>query len=86
VSIEPGLCHEAIQLARILAALMPDEPEVAGLLALLLLTELLVVELGQHPRGQPLAVANLFNAGALALAGASIGPISGCCEVPGVDR
>jgi RNA polymerase sigma-70 factor (ECF subfamily) len=38
-SDEPVLCAEAIRLARILAALMPDEPEVAGLLALLLLTE-----------------------------------------------
>jgi RNA polymerase sigma-70 factor, ECF subfamily len=36
---EPDLCAEAIRLARILAALMPDEPEVAGLLALLLFTE-----------------------------------------------
>jgi RNA polymerase sigma-70 factor, ECF subfamily len=36
---EPSLCHEAIRLARILVALMPDEPEVYGLLALLLLTE-----------------------------------------------
>jgi RNA polymerase sigma-70 factor (ECF subfamily) len=36
---EPGLCAEAIRLARILAGLLPDEPEVAGLLALLLLTE-----------------------------------------------
>ena len=36
---EPGLCAEAIRLARILATLMPDESEVAGLLALLLLTE-----------------------------------------------
>jgi RNA polymerase sigma-70 factor (ECF subfamily) len=36
---EPSLCAEAIRLARILATLMPDEPEVAGLLALLLLTE-----------------------------------------------
>jgi RNA polymerase sigma-70 factor (ECF subfamily) len=36
---EPGLCAEAIRLARILASLLPDEPEVAGLLALLLLTE-----------------------------------------------
>jgi RNA polymerase sigma-70 factor, ECF subfamily len=35
----PELCPEAIRLARILATLMPDEPEVAGLLALLLLTE-----------------------------------------------
>jgi RNA polymerase sigma-70 factor (ECF subfamily) len=36
---EQGLCPEAIRLARVLATLMPDEPEVAGLLALLLLTE-----------------------------------------------
>jgi RNA polymerase sigma-70 factor (ECF subfamily) len=36
---EPDLCLEAIRLARILVTLMPDEPEVAGLLALLLLTE-----------------------------------------------
>lgn len=36
---EPDLCSEAIRLARILATLMPDETEVAGLLALLLLTE-----------------------------------------------
>ena len=34
-----SLCTEAIRLARLLAGLMPDEPEVAGLLALLLLTE-----------------------------------------------
>jgi RNA polymerase sigma-70 factor, ECF subfamily len=33
------LCAEAIRLARLLAQLMPDEAEVAGLLALLLLTE-----------------------------------------------
>jgi RNA polymerase sigma-70 factor (ECF subfamily) len=33
------LAAEAIRLARLLAALMPDEPEVTGLLALLLLTE-----------------------------------------------
>ena len=36
---EPDLCVEAIRLARILATLMPEEMEVAGLLALLLLTE-----------------------------------------------
>jgi RNA polymerase sigma-70 factor (ECF subfamily) len=36
---EPALCLEAIRLARIVATLMPDEPEVDGLLALLLLTE-----------------------------------------------
>ncbi|MFN8052378.1 MAG: DUF6596 domain-containing protein [Acidimicrobiales bacterium] len=33
------LCTEAIRLARLLADLMPDEPEVTGLLALLLLTD-----------------------------------------------
>ncbi|MFD8819349.1 RNA polymerase sigma factor, partial [Streptomyces sp. NPDC059627] len=32
-----GLCAEAIRLARLLAGLMPDEPEVVGLLALMLL-------------------------------------------------
>ncbi len=37
--IRASLCAEAIRLARLLAALMPDEPEVSGLLALLLLTE-----------------------------------------------
>jgi RNA polymerase sigma-70 factor, ECF subfamily len=37
--IRDDLCAEAIRLARLLAELMPDEPEVTGLLALLLLTE-----------------------------------------------
>jgi RNA polymerase sigma factor (sigma-70 family) len=37
--IRTYLCAEAVRLARELAALMPDEPEVLGLLALLLLTE-----------------------------------------------
>ncbi len=37
--IRTELCAEAIRLARQLAGLMPDEPEVLGLLALLLLTE-----------------------------------------------
>ena len=35
----PTCAPEAVRLARALAALMPDEPEVLGLLALLLLTE-----------------------------------------------
>ena len=34
-----GLCAEAIRLGRLLARLMPDEPEVTGLLALMLLSE-----------------------------------------------
>jgi RNA polymerase sigma-70 factor (ECF subfamily) len=36
----PALCAEAIRLSRVLASLMPDEPEVTGLLALMLLVEL----------------------------------------------
>jgi RNA polymerase sigma-70 factor (ECF subfamily) len=36
---DPDLCTEAIRLARILATLMPDEPEADGLLALLVLSE-----------------------------------------------
>jgi RNA polymerase sigma-70 factor, ECF subfamily len=38
-SADVDLCVEAIRLARLLVTLMPDEAEVAGLLALLLLTE-----------------------------------------------
>jgi len=37
--IREDLCAEAIRLGRLLAELMPDEPEVKGLLALMLLTE-----------------------------------------------
>ena len=37
--VRDDLCGEAIRLARLLAELMPDEPEVTGLLALMLLTE-----------------------------------------------
>ncbi|KUO07436.1 RNA polymerase sigma factor [Streptomyces sp. DSM 15324] len=36
---DPGLCAEALRLGRLLAELMPDEPEVTGLLALMLLVE-----------------------------------------------
>jgi len=37
--VREELCTEAIRLGRLLAELMPDEPEVMGLLALMLLTE-----------------------------------------------
>jgi RNA polymerase sigma factor (sigma-70 family) len=33
--LRPELCHEALRLGRVLAALMPDEPEVHGLVALM---------------------------------------------------
>ncbi len=35
--LRPALCAEALRLGRLLAALMPDEPEVLGLVALMLL-------------------------------------------------
>ncbi len=37
--VRAELCAEAIRLGRVLVELMPDEPEVAGLLALMLLSE-----------------------------------------------
>ena len=37
--VRPDLCAEAIRLGRLLLELMPDEPEVAGLLALMILIE-----------------------------------------------
>jgi RNA polymerase sigma-70 factor (ECF subfamily) len=37
--VREDLCAEAIRLGRLLAGLMPDEPEVTGLLALMLLTD-----------------------------------------------
>jgi RNA polymerase sigma-70 factor (ECF subfamily) len=37
--VREDLCAEAVRLGRLLAELMPDEPEVAGLLALMLLLE-----------------------------------------------
>jgi RNA polymerase sigma-70 factor, ECF subfamily len=37
--VRPSLCDEAIRLTRVLHGLMPDEPEVTGLLALLLLLD-----------------------------------------------
>src|SRR5438874_7998316 len=37
--VRAGLCAEAIRLGRTLASLMPDEPEVHGLLALMLLQD-----------------------------------------------
>jgi RNA polymerase sigma-70 factor (ECF subfamily) len=35
--LRPGLCAEALRLGKLLAALMPDEPEALGLVALMLL-------------------------------------------------
>jgi RNA polymerase sigma-70 factor (ECF subfamily) len=48
------LCEEAIRLATVLAELMPDEPEVLGLLALLLLTH--ARSAARTASGQPLVL------------------------------
>ncbi|MFG3684599.1 RNA polymerase sigma factor [Micromonospora sp. NPDC047740] len=60
--VRDELCAEAIRLGRLLGELMPDEPEVLGLLALLLLTEArraartgpggVLVPLGEQDRGR----------------------------------
>jgi RNA polymerase sigma-70 factor, ECF subfamily len=60
--VREDLCTEAIRLGRLLCELMPDEPEVLGLLALMLLIEARrtarttpegeLVQLGQQDRGQ----------------------------------
>lgn len=60
-SIRDDLCLEAIRLARLLRALIPTEPEITGLLALMLLTEARrparvaggeLVTLGEQDRGR----------------------------------
>jgi RNA polymerase sigma-70 factor (ECF subfamily) len=53
---ESGLCGEAIRLARLLAVLMPDEAEVTGLLALLVLIEARRVT-RTAPDGSPVVLA-----------------------------
>ena len=60
--VRASLCAEAIRLGRLLAGLMPDEPEVMGLLALMLLLEArraarttpagALVQLGDQDRGR----------------------------------
>jgi RNA polymerase sigma-70 factor (ECF subfamily) len=55
--IRPGLCADALRLGRILAALMPREPEVHGLLALMeLQASRLRARVGPH--GEPVLLAD----------------------------
>jgi RNA polymerase sigma-70 factor, ECF subfamily len=55
--VRADLCAEAIRLGRVLRQLMPDEPEVAGLLALMLLSEARrPARVG--PRGEPVLLAD----------------------------
>jgi RNA polymerase sigma-70 factor, ECF subfamily len=54
--VRADLCAEAIRLGRVLHELMPDEPEVAGLVALMLLTEARrSARTGEHGELVPLA-------------------------------
>ena len=48
--VRAGLCDEAIRLARMLARLMPDEPEALGLLALMLLHDARRADPGRRRR------------------------------------
>jgi RNA polymerase sigma-70 factor (ECF subfamily) len=55
--VRPALCAHALRLGRILAALMPDEPEVHGLLAMMeLQASRLPARVG--PQGQPVLLAD----------------------------
>ncbi len=67
--VRASLCAEAIRLGRQLVALMPDEPEVIGLLALMLLTDARR-EARFDPDGQQVLLADqdraLWNSGQLA--------------------
>src|SRR5262249_59450125 len=55
--VRGGLCDQAIRLARALATLLPGEPEVTGLLALLLLTDARR-EARLTPDGEPVLLAD----------------------------
>ena len=61
--VRDDLCAEAIRLGRLLAELMPDEPEVLGLLALMLLVD--VPARGAHRRRRRAGAARRPGPGAL---------------------
>jgi len=74
--MRPALCEDALRLGRVLAALVPDEPEVHGLLALMELTASRAAA-RTGPRGEPILLADqdrtrwdrlLINRGLAALA------------------
>ncbi|MGH3312861.1 MAG: RNA polymerase sigma factor [Streptomyces sp.] len=82
--VRPALCEDALRLARVLAALMPEEPEVHGLAALL---EFQASRLGARtgPDGEPVLLADqnrakwnrmLIHRGVEALRRAGHGPYS----------
>ncbi|KLL13023.1 RNA polymerase subunit sigma-24 [Protofrankia coriariae] len=82
--VRPGLCEDALRLARVLAVLMPTEPEVQGLVALLeFQASRLPARIG--PGGEPVLLAEqdrtrwnrmLIHRGVEALHRAGLGPYS----------
>ncbi|MFJ6050783.1 RNA polymerase sigma factor [Streptomyces sp. NPDC092307] len=82
--VRPALCEDALRLARVLAALMPEEPEVHGLVALLeFQASRIATRTG--PDGEPVLLADqnrsrwnrmLIHRGARALGRAGSGPYS----------
>ncbi|MER7821404.1 RNA polymerase sigma factor [Streptomyces sp. NPDC096097] len=82
--VRPALCEDALRLARVLAALMPEEPEVHGLAALLeFQASRIATRTG--PDGEPVLLADqnrsrwnrmLIHRGARALGRAGSGPYS----------
>ncbi|MFB6562154.1 RNA polymerase sigma factor [Streptomyces sp. NPDC056400] len=82
--VRPALCEDALRLARVLAALMPEEPEVHGLAALLeFQASRIATRTG--PAGEPVLLADqnrarwnrmLIHRGARALGRAGSGPYS----------
>lgn len=82
--VRPALCEDALRLARVLAALMPKEPEVHGLAALLEF-QASRISARTGPDGEPVLLADqnrskwnrmLIRRGALAMRHAGSGPYS----------
>ncbi|MFI6144020.1 RNA polymerase sigma factor [Streptomyces sp. NPDC051109] len=82
--VRPALCEDALRLARVLAALMPKEPEVHGLAALLEF-QASRISARTGPDGEPVLLADqnrskwnrlLIHRGALAMQHAGSGPYS----------
>lgn len=82
--VRPALCEDALRLARVLAALMPKEPEVHGLAALLEF-QASRIPARTGPDGEPVLLADqnrskwnrmLIRRGALAMRDAGSGPYS----------
>jgi len=82
--VRPALCEDALRLARLLEALLPDEPEVHGLAALLELQASRIAA-RTSPRGEPVLLSDqnrtrwdrlLIGRGIRALAQAGDGPYS----------